>query len=190
MATTSLARIPHVFKHPSMCELFSPQFLIHLLRLCYRIFAIDTCVCRHSLDISLTKCHRSMSMARSDRQPLPNAAGTSRIARTANNRLGAVISALYSFWTARQAALSSNAQLGAHRRDAYSIIFFSKKPLTCVENDFTSSPDELLTACLRYMPNENEIYTLAIKRAQAIMNLHWSTERCVDSRTNTNYTRN
>lgn len=119
-----------------------------------------------------------MSMARSDRQPLPNAAGTSLIARTANNRLGAVISSLYSFWIARQAALSNNAQLGAHRRDAYSIIFFSKQPLTCVENDFTSSPDELLTACLRYRPYQNEIYILAIKKAQDIMNLHWSTERC------------
>ncbi|KAI9450271.1 hypothetical protein BJY52DRAFT_1227294 [Lactarius psammicola] len=119
----------------------------------------------------------SRSMARNDRKPLPNAAGTSRITPIANNRLGAVISSLYSFWTARQAAVSQGAQLGGHRRDAYSIIFFSRTPMTCVENDFTSSPDQLLTSCLRYRPFENENYTLAIEKAQAIMTSNWSTER-------------
>ncbi|KAI9455069.1 hypothetical protein BJY52DRAFT_1122205 [Lactarius psammicola] len=119
----------------------------------------------------------SKSMARSDRRPLPNAAGTPRIAPIANNRLGAVISSLYSFWTARQAAVGQNAQTGRRRRDAYSIIFFSRTPMTCVENDFTSSPDELLTSCLRYKPFENEDYTRAIEKAQAIMTSHWSTER-------------
>jgi hypothetical protein len=118
-----------------------------------------------------------MSMARGDRKPLPNAAGTPRITPTANNRLGAVLSSLYSFWIARQAAASHNAQLGGNRRDAYSIIFFSRSPLTCVENDFTSSPDQLLTSCLRYRPFQNENYTLAIEKAQTIMTLHWSTER-------------
>lgn len=116
-------------------------------------------------------------MARSDRRPLPNAAGTPRISATANNRLGAVLSSLYSFWTARQAAVSQNIQLGGHRRDAYSIIFFSREPLTCVENDFTSSPDELLSSCLRYKPFENENYALAVEKAQLIMTTHWSTER-------------
>jgi hypothetical protein len=116
-------------------------------------------------------------MSRGDRKPLRNAAGTLRITPTANNRLGAVLSSLYSFWIARQAASSQNAQLGGNRRDAYSIIFFSRSPLTCVENDFTSSPDQLLTSCLRYKPFENENYTLAIEKAQSIMTSHWSTER-------------
>ncbi|KAH9059756.1 hypothetical protein EDB87DRAFT_1562790 [Lactarius vividus] len=119
----------------------------------------------------------SKSMARSDRRPLPNAAGTPLITPIANNRLGAVISSLYSFWTARQAAVSQHAQLGGHRRDAYSIIFFSRTPMICVENDFTSTPDQLLTACLRYKPYENENYTLAVEKAQAIMTSNWSTER-------------
>src|SRR6266702_697567 len=117
-------------------------------------------------------------MGHSDRKPLPNAAGTPRITRTANNRLGAVFSSLYSFWTARQAAVSHSAQSQGHRSDAYSIIFFNKDPLICVENDITSSPDELLTSCLRYKPHDNENYTLAIEKAQAIMTSHWSTERC------------
>lgn len=116
-------------------------------------------------------------MARPDRQPLPNAAGTQRITPTANNRLGAVLSSLYSFWIARQAAASHNARLGGNRRDAYSIIFFSRRPFICVQNDFTSSPDQLLSSCLRYRPFQNENYTLAIETAQTIMTSHWSTER-------------
>ncbi|KAH9171591.1 hypothetical protein EDB89DRAFT_1852099 [Lactarius sanguifluus] len=119
----------------------------------------------------------SKSMGRADIQPLPNAAGTSRITLTVNNRFGAVISSLYSFWTARQAATIQNTQLGGHRRDAYSVVFFNNDALTCVENDLKSSPDELLTSCLRYKARENDDYTLAIEKAQAIMISHWSTER-------------
>ncbi|KAH9059751.1 hypothetical protein EDB87DRAFT_1577415 [Lactarius vividus] len=113
----------------------------------------------------------SKSMGRGDLQPLPDAAETPRIALTVNNRFGAVISSLYSFWTARQA------QLGGHRKDAYSVVFFSKDALTCVKNDLTSSPTELLKSCLRYKARENENYTLAIEKAQAIMTSHWCTER-------------
>ncbi|KAH9017733.1 hypothetical protein EDB84DRAFT_1422808 [Lactarius hengduanensis] len=119
----------------------------------------------------------SKSMGRADIQPLPNAAGTSRITLTVNNRFGAVISSLYSFWTARQAATIQNTQSGGHRRDAYSVVFFNNDALTCVENDLKSSPDELLTSCLRYKARENDDYTLAIEKAQAIMISHWSTER-------------
>ncbi|KAH8977860.1 hypothetical protein EDB86DRAFT_3157188 [Lactarius hatsudake] len=119
----------------------------------------------------------SRSMGRADLQPLPDAAGTPRISLTVNNRFGAVISSLYSFWTARQAAVMQNAQLGGHRKDAYSVVFFSKDALTCVKNDLTSSPDELLKSCLRYKAHDEENYTLAIEKAQAIMISHWSTER-------------
>ncbi|KAH9059752.1 hypothetical protein EDB87DRAFT_1790917 [Lactarius vividus] len=116
----------------------------------------------------------SKSMGSSDLQPLPNAAGTPRIALTANNRLGAAISSLYSFWTARQTAVKKS---GGRRRDAYSIVFFNRDALTCVENDLTSSPDELLTSCLRYEAHESDNYKVAIQKAQAIMTSHWSTER-------------
>ncbi|KAH9039441.1 hypothetical protein EDB83DRAFT_1717346 [Lactarius deliciosus] len=116
----------------------------------------------------------SKSMGSSDLQPLPNAAGTPRIALTVNNRFGAAISSLYSFWTARQAAVRKS---GGRRRDAYSIVFFNKDALTCVENDLKSSPDELLTSCLRYNAHESDNYKLAIEKAQAIMISHWSTER-------------
>jgi hypothetical protein len=116
-------------------------------------------------------------MCQQDRQPLPNAAGTDRITPTANDRLGSVFSALYSFWLARQAAIDRNAQIGGVRRDAYSLIFFNHEPSTSIENDFTSSPDELLAAALRFEADGGTDFTRALGRTQSIMDAHWSTER-------------
>jgi len=120
---------------------------------------------------------RSGSMCQQDRQPRPNAAGIDRITPTANDRLGAVFSALYSFWLARQAAIDRNAQLGGVRRDSYSLIFFNHAPSTSIEGDFASSPDELLTAALRYEADGGTDFTRALERTHNIMNAHWSTER-------------
>ena len=116
-------------------------------------------------------------MCSGDREPLPNAAGTDRITPTANNRLGCVFSALYSFWLARQAAIDRNAQLGGARRDAYSLVFFNHEPSTCTENDFASSPDELLATALGFVACGGTSYTRALKRAHNIMDSHWSAER-------------
>jgi hypothetical protein len=116
-------------------------------------------------------------MCQQDRQPLANAAGTDRITPTANDRLGSVFSALYSFWLARQAAIDRNAHIGGVRRDAYSLIFFNHEPATSIESDFTSSPDELLTAALRFEADGGTDFTRALGRTQSIMDAHWSTER-------------
>src|SRR5258707_430918 len=73
-------------------------------------------------------------MCQQDRQPIANSAGIDRITPTANDRLGCVFSALYSFWLARQAAINRNAQLGGARRDAYSLIFFNHEPARSEEH--------------------------------------------------------
>ena len=119
-------------------------------------------------------------MCLQDRQPLANSAGVDRITPTANDRLGCVFSALYSFWLVRQAAIDRNARVGGPggaRRDAYSLIFFNHEPLTCIENDFASSPDELLTAALQYEADGRTDFTRALERAQNIMDSNWSSER-------------
>jgi hypothetical protein len=117
-------------------------------------------------------------MFQRDRWPLPNSAGIDRIVRTANNRLGAVFSALYSFWIARQAAVDRNSTMGGGRRDAYSLIFFNHEPSTSIENDFASSPGELLTTALRFRAEGGTDFSSALARAQNVMTSHWSTERC------------
>ena len=116
-------------------------------------------------------------MCQQDRQPLANLAGVDRITPTANDRLGCVFSALYSFWLVRQAAIDRNARIGGARRDAYSLIFFNHEPSTCIENDFASSPDELLTAALQYEADGGKDFTRALERAQNIMASNWSAER-------------
>jgi len=56
-------------------------------------------------------------MSSTDRQPLAEGPSAERIRRVMNNRLGAVYSALYSFWSARQAAVAAEQRtLGAQRR--------------------------------------------------------------------------
>jgi hypothetical protein len=113
-----------------------------------------------------------------DRQPIPNSAGIDRIVRKANNRLGAVFSALYSFWIARQAAIYRNAPVGGGRRDAYSLVFFNHEASTStIENDFTSSPDELLTVALDFSMDGGTDFNKALDKTQELMTSHWSTER-------------
>ena len=117
-------------------------------------------------------------MGLSDRQPLPNSAGIDRIVSKANNRLGAVFSALYSFWIARQAAVDRNSPAGGDRRDSYSLIFFSHYASTSsIINDFTSSPDELLNAALEFDVDGWTDFTGALISAYDVMTAYWSTER-------------
>jgi len=113
-------------------------------------------------------------MSLTDRQPLPNFAGIDRIVRRANNQLGAVFSALYSFWIARQAAVDHKSSVGGgDRRDVYSLIFFNHELSTSsIENDFTSSPDELLTAALEFGIVGGTYFTSALDRTQDLMTSH------------------
>jgi len=120
---------------------------------------------------------KSSSMGRGDRQPLPDAPATDRIRAKANNRLGAVYSALYSFWSARHAAVTSGQQASGARRDAYSIILFDKTTKNSVVNDFTSTPDQLLDIVLNDEASGGTDFTAALQAGQAIMIDNWSTER-------------
>jgi hypothetical protein len=113
-------------------------------------------------------------MSSPDRRPLPNTPVTARICARSNNRYGAVLSSLHSFWTARAAAIASS---GAARRDAYSVLLFNHDVATPIVNDFASAPDQLLVALLDFAANGRTNFSLAIQRAEAIMEQSWSTER-------------
>ena len=116
-------------------------------------------------------------MSNTDRRPLPNAPATGRIRERADNRLGAVYSALYSFWSARHAAVTSGQQTIRARRDAYSVILFNSTTKTAVVNDLTSSPDELLDIVLNEQAAFGTNFAAALRVSQAVMEDNWSTER-------------
>lgn len=79
----------------------------------------------------------------------------------------------------RQAALNNGPAQRAivARRDAYSVILFDHEMTTCVENDFTSTPDELLSRVLPHQARGGTDYTSALTTTQSLMQRHWSTER-------------
>ena len=113
-----------------------------------------------------------------DRRPLPGTPATAQIARRSNNRLGAVYSSLYAFWVSRQAALNAAvAQAAVARRDAYSVILFDHLVTTCVQNDFVSSPDQLLDLVLPHEARGGTNYSSALTTTQSVMENNWSTER-------------
>ncbi|KAI9452888.1 hypothetical protein BJY52DRAFT_1124024 [Lactarius psammicola] len=120
---------------------------------------------------------RSSSMASDDRLPLADAPATDRIRQVANNRLGAVYSALHSFWSARHAAATSGQETTGARRDAYSVIMFNHTTQNVVVNDFTSPPDELLDLVLKTRAKGSTNFAAALQAGQAVMVDNWSTER-------------
>ena len=92
------------------------------------VFLVDKCLRIISADIViLTKSTRSASMSFPDYQPLPSTPVTQRVASKHNNRYGAVLSALYAFWTSREVATRQGAPPGI-RQDAYSIVLFGGTP--------------------------------------------------------------
>ncbi len=116
-------------------------------------------------------------MAHTDRGPLLNTPATKQIMPRANNRLGAVYSALHRFWSARHAAVTAGQGTVGTRRDAYSIVLFNGEATNVLVNDFTSSPDQLLNVVLGHRASGWTNYAEALQAGQALMKRHWSSER-------------
>ncbi|KAH8114640.1 hypothetical protein DFH11DRAFT_1764593 [Phellopilus nigrolimitatus] len=152
----------HVFlcKDPA---LLLQAFHVYIFKVGFEVF-VKQCI------------HRSSSMRRRDRVPLPNHPASARIARVANNRLGAVYSSLHSFWSARAAAINQASAVA--RRDAYSAVLFAGSALEGFNNDFSSSPDDLLNKLLNYSTSSGTDFDAALAMTENIMERHWSTERC------------
>jgi hypothetical protein len=122
---------------------------------------------------------RSSSMAGTDHRPLADAPVTDLIRQHADNRLGAVYSALYSFWSARSAAVTAGQRAAGARRDAYSVILFNKSIKNILVNDFTSTPEELLGFVLAEGPSYGTNFTAALEAAGTVMEQNWNPERPV-----------
>lgn len=123
-------------------------------------------------------------MSQNTSTPLPATPVTPSILRRHNDRLGAVYLSLYGFWHSRQTALSAPgsrnqapSRVVPARRDSYSVILFDHTVTRCFENDFRSTPENLLQALLHYEANGGTDYDMAIKETEAVMRANWSTER-------------
>jgi hypothetical protein len=117
-----------------------------------------------------------------DRRPSPGTPSTAMITAHSNNRLGAVYSALHSFWMARQAAINNIGGAGA-RRDAYSVLLYREfATSTSIVNDFALTPDQLLQELLPHTADGGTDFTAALVLAQTTMETHWSTERLAQVR--------
>jgi hypothetical protein len=117
-------------------------------------------------------------MGSTDNRPLANDPASSQIRQYADNRLGAVYTALSNFWNAR-AVVAAGQQVAGARRDAYSIVFFDSATENVLVNDFTRTPGQLLDLVLAEQPSNGTDFTAALGAAGAIMCQYWSTERPV-----------
>jgi len=113
----------------------------------------------------------STSMSCRDRQPLANTPSFSSIAPRHPDRFGAVLSGLFSFWTARAPGPEED------RRDAYSVLLFAQDVRLCITHDTNKSPAELLNTIvgMPYVPYTN--FVKAIAGAEFIMKESWSADR-------------
>jgi len=94
----------------------------------------------------------------------------------ADNRLGAVYSALHGFWIARDAAIRASGP-NAYRRDSYSVILFDANSKICLENDFNSTPRQLLDVLLRHeRRGKGTNFGGALQTTQALMEKHWRSD--------------
>ncbi|CAE6410609.1 unnamed protein product, partial [Rhizoctonia solani] len=116
----------------------------------------------------------SGSMSGRDRQPLPDTPISARLISESNNRYGAVLSALHGFWLSREAAVSS--AVTRARQDAYSVITFASSATTRVENDFTSTTDQLISHLLP-LTSGGTNFNAALMMAQSLIERHWSSDR-------------
>ncbi|KAJ1300985.1 hypothetical protein OPQ81_003409 [Rhizoctonia solani] len=116
----------------------------------------------------------SGSMEGDDRRPLPNTPISHRLVSSCNNRYGAVLSALYGFWLSRDAAALTGATQA--RQDAYSVITFNSSATTRLQNDFTSSTDQLIAQLLPQASGGTNFHA-ALTLAQSLIQSHWSSDR-------------
>jgi hypothetical protein len=118
-------------------------------------------------------------MRNKDRRPLADTPAGDLIRQHADNRLGAVYSALYSFWSSRYAAVTADQQGTGARPDTYSVVLFSEQTTNVLVNDFTSTPNQLLDNVVAERPSPGTNFSEALRAARAIMEENWSTERLV-----------
>ncbi|KAG8713463.1 hypothetical protein FRC11_012070, partial [Ceratobasidium sp. 423] len=117
----------------------------------------------------------SGSMTESDRVPLANTPISARLISTCNDRYGAVLSALYGFWLSRDTAAAGSSTQA--RQDAYSVITFDHNSTTRLQNDFTSTTDQLIGQLIPQLGQGGTNFQAALAMAQSVIEANWSSDR-------------
>ncbi|KAG8783755.1 hypothetical protein FRC15_004586 [Serendipita sp. 397] len=114
-----------------------------------------------------------------DCQPRAHSPAVNKIRPRFNNRLGALLEALYGFWLARDTATRKGASSGS-RGDAYTLIRFAEFAKVTFSNDTTSTPDQLLDKTLNQPHDCNPAlndFNQAMRVTGTEMESTWSPER-------------
>jgi hypothetical protein len=96
-------------------------------------------------------------------------------------RLDSVYSALHNlnFRSGRNAGATRGQDPAFARRDSYSVILFDDWATTTLDNDVTSSPDQLLDIMLRQQTGGGTDFAEGLREAEEVMVKNWCTERFV-----------
>ncbi|KIM19570.1 hypothetical protein M408DRAFT_203176 [Serendipita vermifera MAFF 305830] len=119
---------------------------------------------------------RSGSMRIDDAHPLANTPVTQQIAMHADNRFGAALSSIYSFWLAREG--SQRPGLNPSHRDAYTVVAFDHDAAVVCSNDVGSKAEELLRMLPRDATEDGGTnFTQTLRLLQQELETTWTTER-------------
>ncbi|CAE6353050.1 unnamed protein product [Rhizoctonia solani] len=121
----------------------------------------------------------STSMKCADQGPLESTPITSKLKSSCNNRYGAVMSALYTFWKSRETPGSASASRNTRlqREDAYSIVTFSETATCNLSNDFSSTPEQLIRTLLPQKASYGTNFESAMEGASVIIEQNWDPKR-------------
>ncbi|KDN38013.1 hypothetical protein RSAG8_09786, partial [Rhizoctonia solani AG-8 WAC10335] len=117
----------------------------------------------------------SGSMTCTDRRPLTNTPISAQLTSSCNNRYGAVLSALYGFWLSRDTVAAASTTQA--RQDAYSVITFDHYSITRLQDDFTSTTDQLIGQLIPQTGQGGTDFQAALAMAQSVIEAHWSSDR-------------
>jgi len=120
---------------------------------------------------------KSGSMSYSDHRPLANTPVSQRVSAHHNNRYGAALSALYAFWSSREVATRQGTPSGA-RQDSYSIVLFDDTPEILLENNNTSTANELVESLIAHRGGYGGTnFDQALATARTVLERQWNAQR-------------
>ena len=93
-----------------------------------------------------------------------------------DNRLGAVYSSVFGFWLARDAALRAEGRR-AGRRDSYTVVLHNLTSNTIIENDISSTPQQLLGVLLKHSAHLGNNFDGALRTAESLVEKHWRNDQ-------------